>query len=561
MKSVHSLTQSVCNYLYCSMNKICWSQILKIDNMKRIWNKLNILYKITDVFLIIDLHHQLATVKFNPWNSNAYTERIKRIANEIKKLDENSQDFINTLQIVKRILLNQIQLLSQIRSLLLTEFIIEKMTSLIHAQQIVNLNSQDSRSSAGLTVAGRKCKTNKQLQKLKNNENWCSNCEKIDHLESSCWFKYLEKAPAWWNSQPNANIQWQTRMTAQLPDHSVQQLQITNQLYTETSQQSQQECVYLMNVNTVYRAQSDINNSENFKTYQAHITDRIAKQEHLVIIRDWILDSEASHHFCVNISQFIDSSLIYIKEDIKIINDDNVKSENKNKIRLVMNKSAKFSSILIINAIYASALKVNLLSSNVLDLDHDLHVNLDVSLKSSQILKEETVIENLICYNNLYLMNLINTNTITLLLWAIAASKKSIFLWYWRLVYLKLNSVKKLQNLMIDIEFDKTVERHKNLIEKSKNQVQRKFKICKICVRNKQRKRLLNTRKKNLYWHSIKFFDLIHSDICEMSENYDEFQYFIIFINDYTYTIFVKCLQIKNEAFQTFKNFYAFIQT
>ena len=98
----------------------------------------------------------------------------------------------------------------------------------------------------------------------------------------------------------------------------------------------------------------------------------------------------------MNISQFVDDFLIYIKEDIKIINDDNVKSESKDKIRLVINKSAKFSLILIINAIYVSALKMNLLSSNVLDLDHDLHVNLDVFSKSSQIFKEETVIENLI---------------------------------------------------------------------------------------------------------------------------------------------------------------------
>ena len=75
-------------------------------------------------------------------------------------------------------------------------------------------------------------------------------------------------------------------MTAQLPDHSVQQLQIMDQLYIKTSQQSQQEHAYLTSVNTVYRAQSDINNSENFKTYQAHITGRIVKQEHLVIIRD-----------------------------------------------------------------------------------------------------------------------------------------------------------------------------------------------------------------------------------------------------------------------------------
>ena len=112
---------------------------------------------------------------------------------------------------------------------------------------------------------------------------------------------------------------------------------------------------------------------------------------------------------------------------------------------------------------------------------------------------------------------------------------------------------------MIDIEFDKTAERHKNLIKKSKNL--RKSKICKICVKSKQRKRSLNTRERNLYQHSTKFFDLIHSDICEMSEDYDDSQYFIIFTDNYTQTTFVKHLQIKNEVFQTFKNFYVFIQT
>ena len=96
-------------------------------------------------------------------------ERIKRIANEIKKLNEDNQDFINTFQIVKRISSDQIQLLLQIRSLSLTEFIIEKMTSLIHAQQIVNF--QESKSLSVFVFTDKKCKTDKQLQKLKNEEN------------------------------------------------------------------------------------------------------------------------------------------------------------------------------------------------------------------------------------------------------------------------------------------------------------------------------------------------------------------------------------------------------
>ena len=72
---------------------------------------------------------------------------------------------------------------------------------------------------------------------------------------------------------------------------------------------------------------------------------------------------------------------------------------------------------------------------------------------------------------------------------------------------------------------------------------------------------MLNTRERNLYWHSTKFFDLMHSDICKMPKDYDDFWYFIIFTDDYTHTIFVKCLQIKNKIFQAFKDFYAFIWT
>ena len=85
-------------------------------------------------------------------------------------------------------------------------------------------------------------------------------------------------------------------------------------------------------------------------------------------------------------------------------------------------------SILILNAIYAPALEVNLLSSNALGVEHGLRVNLDIPSKPSQILKGEIVIRNLIQYNNLYLINLINMNSVVLLLWATTASKKLISL-------------------------------------------------------------------------------------------------------------------------------------
>ena len=99
-------------------------------------------------------------------------------------------------------------------------------------------------------------------------------------------------------------------------------------------------------------------------------------------------------------------------------------------VKLLLNKHTKdrFLLILIINTIYAPVLEVNLLSSNILDVEYSLCINLDISSKPSQILKEDIIIKNLIYYNNLYLINLAYINIVVLLLQALATSKKLIFL-------------------------------------------------------------------------------------------------------------------------------------
>jgi hypothetical protein len=147
-------------------------------------------------------------------------------------------------------------------------------------------------------------------------------------------------------------------------------------------------------------------------------------------------------------------------------------------------------------------------------------------------------------------------STVALLLCAAAASKKPVSLWHRRLGHLSLDSVRKLRELAIGIEFDKA-ERPKNLVQRPKNLAEkpRKSEICKACVRGKQRKQPLNTRGRNPYRHSNKPFDLIHSDGCEMPEGYDGSRYFITFTDDYTRIAFVKRLKTKDEAFQAFKDF------
>jgi hypothetical protein len=53
----------------------------------------------------------------------------------------------------------------------------------------------------------------------------------------------------------------------------------------------------------------------------------------------------------------------------------------------------------------------------------------------------------------------------------------------------------------------------------------------------------------------------MHSDVYEMSENYDDFWYFIIFTDDYMHTSFCKVSANQEWDFQTFKNFLHFYWT
>ena len=196
-------------------------------------------------------------------------------------------------------------------------------------------------------------------------------------------------------------------------------------------------------------------------------------------------------------------------------------------------------------------------------------MNFDISERLCQILDEDELIENLISQNNLYLIDLTDmTSIIILTLWAAVASKKSISLWHRRLDHLRLNFLQKLQNLAVSMKFDKkfkkTKDNHilsarKTWISLARISLSRSL-ICQSCVRSKQAKRLLvAVRKRNLYKYFRKFFDLIYSNLYEMFEDYDSSKYFMIFINDFICTIFVKHLWIKNQVFQEFNNFCVFI--
>ena len=83
--------------------------------------------------------------------------------------------------------------------------------------------------------------------------------------------------------------------------------------------------------------------------------------------------------------------------------------------------------------------------------------------------------------------------------------------------------------------------------------------VCQICTQEKQMKMQIFRKWKS---QSKKFFNLIHSDICNLFSIFkNKSCYFIIFTDDFIHYVWVKVLSIKNEIINVFMQFYLKIKT
>ena len=68
-------------------------------------------------------------------------------------------------------------------------------------------------------------------------------------------------------------------------------------------------------------------------------------------------------------------------------------------------------------------------------------------------------------------------------------------------------------------------------------------------------------KNNNFYYYLKNQFNFIYSDIYEfLYQVYDEFCYFIIFVDDLIRTIFARYFIYRNQIFKIFKNFIIFIK-
>ena len=116
--------------------------------------------------------------------------------------------------------------------------------------------------------------------------------------------------------------------------------------------------------------------------------------------------------------------------------------------------------------------------------------------------------------------------------------------WHSRLGHLNFNAIKKLSSKsMVDG------------LKISPSEKAEKFEVCEPCALGKQ------TRKsfKTCGIRSSRPLELIHSDVCgPMSEStYDGYQYFVVFVDDFTHFVVVYLIRTKDEVLSKFVDFEA----
>ena len=157
-----------------------------------------------------------------------------------------------------------------------------------------------------------------------------------------------------------------------------------------------------------------------------------------------------------------------------------------------------FYEFLFHKIIYASALKINLLSIFMLTKMR-LHMIVNKADKFCEIQSSENhnlIIINLIFINNFYFLDIVKNLTImkNLLIWVNAADKKSnhkqwknvmrfIKIWHCHLNHFNIDDIKNIQQVTLKVKFHKLTKKTE---QKSK---QKSKSVCQFCIQKKQMKK------------------------------------------------------------------------
>ena len=148
---------------------------------------------------------------------------------------------------------------------------------------------------------------------------------------------------------------------------------------------------------------------------RTQITVKIVRQKiDDIQFNNWMLNLIATHFFCADEIQFESLNVETVREEIRMMNSDVVKSDRWDTVRLVVNDKNLDRQIshelLLHKIIYTSVLEINLLSTFIL-IKISFHVIVDWAENEIQTSENhDLIIINLILINNLYFLDVMKNS-------------------------------------------------------------------------------------------------------------------------------------------------------
>ncbi|PKU68330.1 Retrovirus-related Pol polyprotein from transposon TNT 1-94 [Dendrobium catenatum] len=245
--------------------------------------------------------------------------------------------------------------------------------------------------------------------------------------------------------------------------------------------------------------------------------------------QDWVLDSGASSHLTLDVSNINYPASYRGSDVVSIANGSSLPIHNTGQGILPLPDTDR--KLRLSNLLHVPSLKHNLLSVSKLTTDNSIRICFDANGFTIKDLQDHRPLLHGRLHNGLYQLQLAPNKSIS----ALQTTRTTLNPWHARLGHPHNHAISILA---------KSVDTIKAVTSSF---------VCKVCSMAKSHKLAFNNSKTA----SSAPFQLIHSDVWGPApqESLDGFKYYVLFIDDYTRFCWIYPLFYKHETLTKFKNF------
>ncbi len=491
-----------------------------------IWRKLTEIHSKPGVFAAITSLRTLQKLKFEIGTS--ITDHIFKVAGAIDRLKQAKLSFddLGNAYLIESLPDN---LQQTVESLMKAEPNCTINRILVHLQDELNRAKWQRGVSKGNNVsninqseamAAMLAEHDRLLKNIPNKPTRCTRCKMNGHSIDRCYYEHPHLAPKSWKpryKRKNTNTDddgHQKRMNKSAPH---------------------------VNVTATYAAISSAYN--------------IATPDHDALNtmhNDWIIDSGATDHFCCNAAWY-HGDTTKVNEFVRVGGGASIPVEGRGTVhaQAVVNTNTTID-VMITDVLYVPELKINLLSVARLNragltvvFENERCIIRDARGDISGVALRQA--------NNLYYMRLQPLKPTNVVL-TLQNDKNGAWLelWHRRMCHANKRSILDLfrSNLIAEpTNADRTQATKTNAARTND---------CRPCISGKQHRNAVSTKPAT---RAERPLALVHTDLCDFcAMSQGNAQYLFVIVDDFSRYVWVKALQRKSDAFDTFKQFAAYAE-